>query len=390
MALKETPLALAAWIGVTQLLFVTTWTLYVVYLPQLAAQAGIPKHWVPWILVADQLIFALTDVLTGFWLDRVRAGLARIGPWMLGVTAVSCIAFIALPFAGASEVVLLASIGVWAVTSAALRSPPWVLLSRHAATPSIPWLSTLVLTGTAVGSALAPYLGIALRGVDPRFPFVLSSVTLIATVAGLVVAERRRSRDTRSEPQPAQTLPPSSLFLALLFLALGIQVHYSLNSAPRYLQFASPAEVVYLMPVFWVGFNLLMFAAGRMVRRIGPGDAIAIAAACGAIATLAAAVAPNLPVLLAAQFLAGGCWGAALVAAYTAAVALGRTGREGRFLGTLFGVLAAAVALRIAAVATGAEREPVFSALLPWLPEVAWLAAALLLLLAARRASRPG
>jgi MFS family permease len=380
--------ALAAWIGVTQLLFVTTWTLYVVYLPQLAAQAGIPKHWVPWILVADQLVFALTDVLTGFWLDRVRAGLARIGPWMLGVTAVSCVAFIALPFAGASEVVLLAAIGVWAVTSAALRSPPWVLLSRHAATPSIPWLSTLVLTGTAVGSALAPYLGIALRGVDPRFPFVLSSVTLVATVAGLVVAERRRSPDARSEPQPAQTLPPSGLFLALLFLALGIQVHYSLNSASRYLKFAPPAELVYLMPVFWAGFNLLMFSAVRLVKRIGPGDAMAIAAACGTIATLAAAVAPNLPVLLAAQFLAGGCWGAALVAAYTAAVALGRTGREGRFLGTLFAVLAAAVALRIAAVATGAEREPAFSALLPWLPEAAWLAAALLLVTAGR-ASRP-
>jgi hypothetical protein len=30
LALKETPSALAAWIGVTQLLFVTTWTLYVV------------------------------------------------------------------------------------------------------------------------------------------------------------------------------------------------------------------------------------------------------------------------------------------------------------------------------------------------------------------------
>ncbi|HWI98909.1 MAG TPA: MFS transporter [Burkholderiales bacterium] len=389
MALKETPSALAAWIGVTQLLFVTTWTLYVVYLPQLAAQAGIPKHWVPWILVADQLVFALTDVATGFWLDRVRAGLARVGPWMLGVTAVSCVAFIALPFAGASEVVLLAAIGLWAVTSAALRSPPWVLLSRHAATPSIPWLSTLVLTGTAVGSALAPYLGIALRGVDPRFPFVLSSVTLVATVAGLVVAERRRSADARTEPQPAQTLPPSRLFLALAFLALGIQVHYSLNSASRYLKFAPPAELAYLMPVFWVGFNLLMFSAVRLVKRVGPGDAMVIAAACGTIATLAAAVAPNLPVLLAAQFLAGGCWGAALVAAYTAAVALGRTGREGRFLGTLFAVLAAAAALRIAAVATGAEREAAFSALLPWLPEAAWLAAALLLV-AATRASRPG
>jgi hypothetical protein len=70
-------------------------------------------------------------------------------------------------------------------------------------------------------------------------------------------------------------------------------------------------------------------------------------------------------------------------------VALGRTGREGRFLGTLFAVLAAAVALRIAAVTTGAEREPSFSALLPWLPEAAWLAAALLLLVVSR-ASRPG
>src|SRR5262249_34874953 len=149
-----------------------------------------------------------------------------------------------------------------------------------------------------------------------------------------------------------------------------------------------PAELAYLMPVFWVGFNLLMFVAARLVKRIGPADAMALAAACGALATLAAALANNLFALLAAQFLAGGCWGAALVAAYTAAVAMGRTGREGRFLGTLFAVLAAAVALRIAAVSTGAAREPAVSALLPWLPQVAWLAAALLLL-AARRVSRP-
>jgi hypothetical protein len=93
--------------------------------------------------------------------------------------------------------------------------------------------------------------------------------------------------------------------------------------------------------------------------------------------------------LLAAQFLAGGCWGAVSVAAYTAAVALGRTGREGRFLGTLFSVLAVAVAARIAAVATGWVQLPAISALLPWLPEAAWLMAALLLL-AARGSSRPG
>src|SRR4051812_37269198 len=157
---------LAVTIGVVQFFFVTTWTVYVIYLPQLVEQAGIARAWVPWILAADQLIFALCDVATGFWLDRVRGSVARLGGWILGATALSCVAFLALPFIGASPAVLLGAIVVWAVASSALRSPPWALLGKHAAKPSVPWLSTLVLTGTAVASAVAPYLGMALRGVD--------------------------------------------------------------------------------------------------------------------------------------------------------------------------------------------------------------------------------
>ena len=37
------------------------------------------REWVPWILVADQLVFAAMDVVTGFWVDRVRAALRRFG-----------------------------------------------------------------------------------------------------------------------------------------------------------------------------------------------------------------------------------------------------------------------------------------------------------------------
>jgi MFS family permease len=180
---------------------------------------------------------------------------------------------------------------------------------------------------------------------------------------------------------------PSLLFLALLLLALGFQVHFALNSAPRYLQFAAQAQLPYLMPVFWIGFNLLMFPGAALVKRFGAGETMALAAALGAVAVLLAALAPNLELLLAAQFLAGGCWGAASVAAYSAAVALGRTGREGRFLGTLFAVLAAAVAVRIAIGVSGIL--PQLSALLPWLPEMFWLLAALLLL-GARATSRRG
>jgi MFS transporter len=360
----------------------------VIYLPQLAKQAGIAAAWIPWILVADQLVFAAMDVVTGFWLDRVRAGYVRFGGWMLGVSAVSCIAFLALPFVGASPGFLLAAIAVWAVTSSALRSPPWVLLSRHAATPSIPWLSTLVLTGTAIASALAPYLGIALRCVDPRVPFVVSTFTLLAAVAVLMIAERR-APDPPQEAPPAVTPRPGLLFLALLLLAVGFQVHFALNSAPLYLKVATQAQLPYLMPVFWIGFNLLMFPAAAMVKRFGMTETMAFAAALGGMITLVAMLPLGLDNLVIAQFLAGGSWGAVSVAVYSAAVALGRTGREGRFMGALFAVLALAVAVRISAVAAGLVKLPEIGALLPWLPASAWLTAALLLL-GARVSSRRG
>src|SRR2546429_9893100 len=133
------------------------------------------------------------------------------------------------------------------------------------------------------------------------------------------------------------------------------------------------------MPVFWIGFNLLMFPAARLVKRLGVADAMALAAALGALAMLLTLFATGLAVLVAAQFLAGGCWGAATVAAYSAAVALGRVGREGRFLGTLFAVLAVAVAARITLAGSGLAQGHFFSAVQPWLPQTLWLCAAVLL-----------
>src|SRR5438552_19099231 len=94
--------ALSVRVAVVQFFFATTWTLYVIYLPQLAQQAGIGREWVPWILVADQLIFAAMDVVTRFRVDRVRAGLGRFGGWILAVSVLSGATFLALPYAGAS------------------------------------------------------------------------------------------------------------------------------------------------------------------------------------------------------------------------------------------------------------------------------------------------
>lgn len=382
------PRSAALYLGVVQFFFAVTWTIYVVYLPQLAAKAGIAREWVPWIIVADQLMFVVMDVVTGFWVDRVRRGLARFGSWILGITALSCAAFIALPFAGGSPGLLLALIVAWALSSSALRSPAWALLGRYAAAPSVPWLSALVLSGTALAGAISPYLGVALREVDPRIPFVVSSLTLLATVGGLVWVERRLAE---AAPQPAgESGPPFDLeapegrrlvmafFVALVLLAIGFQVHFALNSAGQYLRFAKGADLQYLMPVFWIGFNVTMFPAAAMARRIGPFAVLAVAAATGAVATLAAVLAPNLTALVAAQFVAGGCWGAVSMAGFSAAIAFGRTRREGALLGGLFAALALAAFLRIGASASGAAATPAMKALLPWLPQAAWLLAALL------------
>jgi MFS family permease len=379
--------ALGIYIGVVQFFFAMTWILYVIYLPTLVVQAGIGKQWVPWILVADQVIFAVSDVVTGFWVDRMRTGLARFGGWILGLTAISCATFLALPFLNAGAGWFLGSVVVWAITSSALRSPPWVLLSRYAATPQVPWLSTLVLFGGGVAAALGPYLGLALKGVDPRVPFVLSTLTLLAAVGGLVVAERRAAKLPPSSQQQAIEKPDLRgvvlFFVALLLMAAGFQIHFALNSAAQYLQFAAPGQLPYLIPVFWIGFNITMLPASRAVRKAGPVKGLAVAAALGALAILASVLAPNLASLTVAQFIAGGCWGAACVAAFTATLGFGRTGREGKMLGTLFAVLATAAFIRMGVYASDLVVAPTFKTALPWVPEIAWALSAALLTFAA-------
>ena len=208
-----------------------------------------------------------------------------------------------------------------------------------------------------------------------------------------MLAEKRLPAMSPAEPKPAPPVDGALLFVALLVLALGFQVHFALNAAARYVQFAPREQLPYLMPVFWIGFSLLMLPASRLAKRVGAIPLMAAAAAAGAVASLAAALSPGLKALLVAQFIAGGCWGAICVGAYTAVVAFGRRGREGALLGTLFAVLAVGTFARIGASASGLAAGPGFRPLAPWLPMVLWALAAALALAAGRsimQQARPG
>jgi len=390
-----------AWLAVLQLVFTLGWVTYVIYLPKLAADAGIAPMVVIYILMLDQAIFTVTDTLMGVMADKVSAAVGRLGLIVGLITAVSCACFVALPFvAGAgptAQAALIVLIVVWSVTSSALRAPPLALLGKYAARPSRPMLASLAMLGYGLAGAVAPYMATSLRGVDPRVPFVIAGVTLLLVTLTLSRVERGlvevSAREKPALPSQDKALghTPLLFIAAMVILALGFQMHVSINSVPLFRRFAQPADLQWLLPVFWIGFNIAMFPASAVVKRLGGIVLLGASALLGAVAVVAAALAPTLEALIAAQFVAGAAWGCVMMSAVTAAMAIGETGAEGKVVGLVFSALALATFARMGAVAGGLPAIPDYAALLGWLPVVCWLiAGAILLLLAVVRWQRAG
>jgi MFS family permease len=381
------------YLAILQLAFTLGWTTYVIYLPKLAADVGIAPSAVILILMLDQAIFTVTDTAMGMAADRISRLVGRLGVFVGGLTALSCAAFLALPFVAgtgpSAQGWFIALIVVWAITSSALRAPPLTLLAKHRAKPSIPFLSALAMLGYGLAGAVSPYLGVLLRDHDARLPFVISSVVLLLTALGLSRVERGLVGKPSQAEKPRKMAKPLSktavAFIAsMVLLALGYQLHFSINSGPFYLRFAKASDLDWLMPVFWIGFNIAMFPASAVVKRRGGVIVMGIAGLLGAFAVLGAELAGNLHTLIAAQFIAGAAWGCMLMSAISAALAIGERGAEGKVLGLVFSALALATFARMAAVAGGLQKLPDYAPLLHWAPIACWsVAGAGLLVLAA-------
>ncbi len=381
------------YLAILQLVFTLGWTTYVIYLPQLAAKVGLAPSAVILVLMMDQAIFTITDTAMGIAADRIAPFVGRLGMFVGGLTALSCAAFVALPFVAGTgptaQRAFFALIVVWSITSSALRAPPLTLLGKHRARPSIPFLSALAMLGYGLAGAVSPYLGVVLRNQDARLPFVISSVVLLLTALGLSRVERGLVRQSAPAARPGRTAKPlgkgSAAFIAsMVLLALGYQLHFSINSAPFYLHFAKPADLEWLMPVFWIGFNIAMFPASVVVKRRGGVIVMGVAGLLGAFAVLGAELAGNLNTLIAAQFIAGAAWGCMLMSAISAALAIGERGAEGKVLGLVYSALALGTLARMAAVAGGLQKLPDYAPLLHWAPVACWsVAGAGLLVLAA-------
>jgi MFS family permease len=382
------------YLALLQLVFTLGWTTYVIYLPKLAAEVGIAPAAVILLLMLDQAIFTITDTAMGVAADRIARLVGRLGIFVGVLTALSCAAFVALPFIASAghdaKPFFIAVIVIWAITSSALRAPPLVLLGKYRAKPEIPFLSALVMLGYGIAGAVSPYLGVVLRGVDARLPFVISSVVLLITTLALSKVERAVAEEAVSAKPATPAKPfgtvPVIFIVAMVILALGYQLHFSINSAPFYLRFAKPAELQWLMPVFWIGFNIAMFPASLVVKHRGGLIVMGAAGLFGAVAVLVTEFAGGLNTLIAAQFIAGAAWGCMLMSAISAALAIGETGAEGKVTGLVFSALALATFARMAAVAGGLQKLPDYAPLLHWAPIACWsVAGAGLLVIAAAR-----
>ncbi|MBX3502877.1 MAG: MFS transporter [Alphaproteobacteria bacterium] len=392
---RAVPHAAAIYLAVVQFFFAIGWTVYVIFLPSLLEQSGLSRGLFIWILAADQIAFMLSDLVIGVWIDRARAALRRLGPMIVALTAISCLAFLLLPQAvrldkDVAKVALIALLLVWTLTSSALRVPPLVILGNYTAKPRLPLVLALNLSGLALAGAISPYLGVTLREMDPRLPFAFSSIVLLATTFGIIWVERALARapdaPAADEPKaPVYGSPAAMLFfIAMAIAALGFQLHFFVNSAPGYLRFAKPGDLDMLMPVFWIGFNLAMFPAAAFAKRHGALQVMALAAMCGVVGIVGSVLATSLPMLIAAQFIAGCAWGAVFVSAFAAAASLGAPGRVGIAMAILWAVLALATLGRFVVIGGGLARVPELAPVFTWGPAAAWLLGGLALAQAAR------
>ena len=107
------------YLALLQLFFTLTWTVYVIFLPALAAQVGIRPQAVILILMLDQAIFAVMDYVMGQMADRVSKIVGRLSKIVAATTAVSCIAFLLLPFVAptGSEALFIVITILWSASS---------------------------------------------------------------------------------------------------------------------------------------------------------------------------------------------------------------------------------------------------------------------------------
>ena len=239
-------------IAAIQFLFMITWVVYGIYFGDLLVSVGLDRSWLAAIFLFDQLVFAVMDPLMGVWADRIEAQTRHLAPLVIAFNLLAAAAFVALPLVaayvpGTPELLLLAT-AVWVVSASVLRAPLFVLLDRLPGAPHQTTRLAQVAAGIALGAAIAPFIGLWLKGVNPLLPFLLSSAALAIAGFSLPSIPPLPARTTRT-PDAAGALPSRPIawvFGLTLLLACGFQFHAFVASVVLYRQFVGAETLPWL------------------------------------------------------------------------------------------------------------------------------------------------
>ncbi len=332
-----------------QFLFTLGWTVYAIFLPELLKGAGIAASWLPWLLMADQLIFAAMDIAFGMVADRMADGYRKLAHLLLWLTTVTAGAFLLLPLLGSvCPGLLLAVLAIWVVSASVVRAPTLVLLAKRAKAAQQGSLVAYYAGGMALASALSPFLGLALKGADPRLPFAVSALSLLVAVFVLLRVSGSQPPETEKDAPPP--LPFAAYLPLLLVLGLAtfaFQLHAFVNAGPLYLALVGKESLPWLMPLLWLGFFAALLGVGRLVKRFGALSVAASGILLTALASYFAVTVNSLEALILLQMLAGAGWALAFAGLMERATADGTRGAEGVFMGSFFAVTALSSLARI-------------------------------------------
>lgn len=386
MANKEESGAALA-LGGVQFVFTLGWTVYAIFLPDLIKSAGLAALWLPVLLMADQLIFAVMDIAFGVVADRMANGYRRLARLLLWLTTISAVAFLLLPMLGSSSPALLIGVLlIWVVSASVVRAPTLVLLAKQTKAAQQGRLVFGYAAGMALASALSPFVGMLLKGADPRLPFAISALTLLVAVRVLLHFSGSDAPERQGdEPQPISFKAYVPLLVALALASVGFQLHAFLNAAPQYLAYTTKETLPWLMPLLWVGFFVALLGMGALIKRWG---ALAVAAGgivLTALASYASAAAASLETLVLLQLLAGVGWAAAFAGLMEQASVFSTRGAEGLFMGSFFSVLALASFARIGFVSQLLPQNPVLQGMQFILPAALLLGAGVIAAVYARK-----
>lgn len=339
-------------VAAVQLFNALLWTAYVVHLPAMIRHTGLGAEILPYLLVADQLVFAVMDPLCGAGAQQIGRLWRFAGPILVGVVLIATGSLLALPVvAKVGPELFVALLLLWAVTASVLRAPVMALLHQHVPPGAFPGAAGVSLVGLGVAGALSPYLTVVLRAFDPLVPFVAASAALIVAALALAVAERRRGPPTPAPPTEGAWLRLAVLAAGVASLTLAFQLHSAVRAAALWSAQIGSDNLPFAIPTFWVAFSLGIAPLGLASRRWP----LVVTCAGGLLFTVGAGLSavPHVAALALGQLVAGLGWSGVFGGGLSAVIALTSSRWTGLGIGAFFCIGSFGTAIRMSLNALG-------------------------------------